>query len=354
MPDVTETTIDGLCECTEHIVAITAITEEFFDQLPDRHELKKIRALPAEYKDIPASAWLPKSNIVAVTSGTDVPSRLQAAHLTMDSVTLKWKPARVYGSNRLLGQIVRWVEVRHAVSKRDDEVTLASHMNLNPNDNHVTIHNLEPGLQYRFVVEAVVSVKTTVDEEKDTIDSEKKNRRTANVPSQPVIARTRAPCEPPKVLLSGFTPNTIQLYWDKPLLYTILGRDVEDKPKLLKRCLEGYKLEINGKLHMRLGPTAQTCTLTKCKPGKTYNIVVTALTCTEEVKKERKRKVTVDSFNPRLEQTTSSAHFFSKPMGRKIFEEKLFVLNLSSNFFQNTFPNLADNIVKCPKQNNDL
>ncbi|XP_064633270.1 uncharacterized protein LOC135491376 [Lineus longissimus] len=290
MPDVTETTVDGLCECTEHIVVITAITEEFFDQLPDGHTLRKIRALPAEFKDIPESMWLPKSTIIAVTSGTDVPSKLQAAHLTMDSVTLKWKPARVYGSNRLLGQVVRWNEVRHSVTKREDDVTLASHMNLNPNDNHVTIHNLEPGLQYKFVVEAVVSVKTTVDEEKDAINSEKKNRRMANVPSQPVIARTRAPCEPPKVLLSGYTPNTIQLYWEKPLLYTILGHDIEDRPKLLKRSLEGYKLEINGKLHMRLGPTAQTCTLTKCKPGKMYNIVVSALTCTEEVKKERKRK----------------------------------------------------------------
>ncbi len=43
---------------------------------------------------------------------------------------------------------------------------------------------------------------------------------------------------------------------------------------------------------MRLVPTAQSCTLVKCKPGKTYNVVLVALTCSDDVKKERKRKVT--------------------------------------------------------------
>ena len=31
--------------------------------------------------------------------------------------------------------------------------------------------------------------------------------------------------------------------------------------------------------------------MVKCKPGKEYSIVLVALTCTEEVKRERRRKV---------------------------------------------------------------
>ena len=52
-----------------------------------------------------------------------------------------------------------------------------------------------------------------------------------------------------------------------------------------------YRIEINGKPHMRLASNAQSCTLIKCKPGKTYKIVLVALTCTEEVKKERRKRV---------------------------------------------------------------
>ena len=41
---------------------------------------------------------------------------------------------------------------------------------------------------------------------------------------------------------------------------------------------------------MRLASNAQSCTLVKCKGGKRYKIVLVALTCTEEVKKERRRR----------------------------------------------------------------
>ena len=57
------------------------------------------------------------------------------------------------------------------------------------------------------------------------------------------------------------------------------------------RYLEGYKLEINGKTYCHLGPASQSCQLTKCKPGKKYHVVLVALTCTENGKKERKCKV---------------------------------------------------------------
>ena len=92
-------------------------------------------------------------------------------------------------------------------------------------------------------------------------------------------------------LFTGYTTTTIQLYWEKPLLYSVVGKDDQGNPKYLKLSLEGYRLEINGKPHMRLVSSAQSCTLVKCKPGKTYRVVLVALTCTDEVRKDRKKRV---------------------------------------------------------------
>lgn len=141
------------------------------------------------------------------------------------------------------------------------------------------------------MVEAVVSVKTTLDSNNRDLETEKNNRRTTHVLSKPLFVRTRAPCETPAPIIMGYTLNSILLTWEKPLLYSVVGKDDEGNPKYLKLALEGYRLEINGRPHMRLVSSAQTCTLVKCKAGKTYKIVLVALTCTEDVKKERKRKV---------------------------------------------------------------
>ena len=56
------------------------------------------------------------------------------------------------------------------------------------------LEDLHPGLLYKIVVEAVVSVKDAVTNTKDP-EVEKQNRRTTHVISKPVFVRTRAPCE---------------------------------------------------------------------------------------------------------------------------------------------------------------
>jgi len=91
------------------------------------------------------------------------------------------------------------------------------------------------------------------------------------------------------VFFVGYTPHTINLYWDKPVLCTVVARDPSGLPVYVKRYLEGYKLYINGKLHMRLDNSAQSVTLTKCKPGKSYEISLVALTSTEAARREKKR-----------------------------------------------------------------
>lgn len=45
---------------------------------------------------------------------------------------------------------------------------------------------------------------------------------------------------------TGYTTTTIQLYWEKPQLFSVIGKDDQGNPKFLKLALEGYRLEING------------------------------------------------------------------------------------------------------------
>jgi len=81
-----------------------------------------------------------------------------------------------------------------------------------------------------------------------------------------------------KMFSLGYTPYTANLFWDKPTLCSVVARDAEGSPVYVKRYLEGYRLYINAKLHMQLDNSAQSVTLTKCKPGKSYDVSLVALT----------------------------------------------------------------------------
>lgn len=291
IPDATTVVVEGLREKTDYMVRITAITDEYFDRLPDKHRLKALRVIPKD-TILPAddSPWLPNCSILTKTSGTEPPAALKVAKASTSSLKLVWTPPIVYGSNKIQGVIVRWADVKYNKRKEDDDFVVASHVNLLPTEDTLTIEDLTPGNQYKIIVEAVVSVKTSLEKGDDSSGVEK-YRRTAHIMSRPLYARTRAPTEPPVLLLTGYTQTTAQLYWEKPLLMSVVGKDSEGNPKYLRRYLEGYKLEINGKTYSYLGPASQSCQLTKCKPGKLYHVTLVALTCTESGKKERKRKV---------------------------------------------------------------
>ncbi|KAL5013163.1 hypothetical protein ScPMuIL_007433 [Solemya velum] len=288
IPDATTSIVEYLREKTDYLIRVTAITDEYFDRLPDKHKLKKLRSLPKDLAVSPEdSPWLPNASLLTKTAGTEPPANVKLMKSTMTTLTLTWAPPIVYGSNKLQSVIVRWADMKNV--QRDQELLVASHLNLLATEESVTLEDLVPGAQYRIIIEAVVSLKTSLEPEKQNSNSDK-FRRTAHVMSKPLVVRTRAPTDPPQLLITNYTQTTAQLYWEKPPLVSIVGKDGEGKPKYLRRYLEGYKLEINGKVYCSLSPAAQTCALTKCRAGKLYSVVIVALTCTEDGKKERKRK----------------------------------------------------------------
>lgn len=156
-----------------------------------------------------------------------------------------------------------------------------------------TVSGLEPGVTYKFIVEALVSVRTAAALESAS-DSTTTfgDTRTTTVLSKPVVARTRAPCEPPRPIITGYTPTTVRLHWQRPLLEAVTAAQGQDHhQRRVRLSLEGYRLDINGQPHMRLSPATHECTLVKCRPGKTYSITLIALTYTENAKKARSKKV---------------------------------------------------------------
>ncbi|XP_048739977.2 uncharacterized protein LOC125654190 isoform X5 [Ostrea edulis] len=288
-PDECKADIENLREKTDYVLRVTAVTDEYFDRLPEKHKLKKVRAIPRD-RMVAAddSIWLPNTYTMAKTAGTEPPANLKIIQSSTSGLSVSWVLPIVYGSNKLVGQVLRWSDVKNS-KKGDSEWYVASHINLDPGDNNVTIEDLTPGAQYKIVVEAVVSIKTSL-ESAENDKNIQRYRRTANVMSKPLFTRTRAPTEPPRVYITGYSQTTAQLYWEKPPLVSVIGKENDGRPKYLRRYLEGYKLEINDRLHSCLGPNAQSCQLTKCKPGKKYQVVLVALTCTDQGKKDRKKK----------------------------------------------------------------
>ena len=106
MPDSTSADITGLHEKTDYLVRVMAVTEEYFDRLPDRHKHKKLHAIPRDVLVAQEeSPWLPSTGIVAKTAGTEAPANVRLSRSTMTSLVLTWTAPLVYGSNKLLSQV---------------------------------------------------------------------------------------------------------------------------------------------------------------------------------------------------------------------------------------------------------
>ncbi|XP_070557721.1 uncharacterized protein [Ptychodera flava] len=294
VPDITTLTIQDLSESTEYIIHVMAITDEYFDQLPTKSKhKKKSRVLPKDWEKIPKdSLWLPYTSMHATTSGTRPPTDLRCVKSTTDTIVIKWTPPQVIGTNKLQSCIVRWSQIRQ--NKNDAPIEGSEKVDVH--DSTAEITDLTPGRSYRIFIETHILVKTGIDEQLNEDDS--KMYRNAQVTSDVIILRTKAPVKPVEVLLTGYSSNHITLYWETPVLFTLLkNKDMHGCGSCIKRSLVGYRLEVNGRTHSRLGPSAQSCTLTKCKAEKKYSIVLVALTTTNDkaTKKKRKRSDSITS-----------------------------------------------------------
>jgi len=281
-PDTTSCIIDNLSEKTNYRISVTAITEEYFSN----HKIKEIKQLPKLILE--SAPWLPSAFVEGMTSGTDPATNIEWKLKHDKSVGVSWKPGKVYGTNKFIHQILCYQELNN------NNNPMASQIPLPINARTYKLINMRIGSKYRIWIETVVLIKLNIESEThgvsfdlrdDRVNSvdhykELKDSRCTNIASQSVIMRVPAPCEPVSLNLTGYTSETIDIYWARPCLYS-QHRDPEypEQKIHLYRHLIGYRLEVNGIRQRSIDSTEITCTLTKCKPLNTYNIVIVALTC---------------------------------------------------------------------------
>jgi hypothetical protein len=269
-PDLTECIIENLTEKTKYRVIVTAITEEYFAQ----HKIKQVKPLLNEkLEQIP---WLPSSYIDLITSGTEPASNLQIKITHDGKPNIVWKSAKTYGTNILVNQILCYNDL---ASKEG----IANQIVLPQGATSCQINAMRIGSKYKVWIEAVVSIKLTLDAEYERNGShynELRDRRTTHILSEPLVVRIPAPCEVPLLFLTGYSTTTIDLYWPKPSMYSqhVHPEDANDN-YILYRHLLGYKIEVNGVTQKELSSKDNMCTLTNCKPLNAYNIILIARTC---------------------------------------------------------------------------
>ncbi len=259
------------------------ITEEYLVY----HKIKEISQIPNSPLDS-SRPWLPSAQIDVMTAGTEPATQLTWIAKHDNSIQVSWKLPRTYGTNHLVNQVLCY-------QKKDDQGSMASQIPIQANAIGYKLTDLLVGSKYRIWIEAVVCMRLNIeslelDDDKFNDESdlgrrinhykELKDNRCINVASEHLLMRVPAPCEPPIVSLTGYTSETIDIYWPKPSMCSQHKNPENPDQKIhLYRRLIGYQLLVNEIQQRSLQWNETSCTLIKCKPLHTYNIVIRALTC---------------------------------------------------------------------------
>lgn len=224
-----------------------------------------------------------------MTSGTEPAANLNWSRKHDNSIGLSWRLPKTYGTNHIVNQVVCY--------QKKEEGSMATQIPIPSDSIGYKLTDLVVGAKYRIWIEAVVCVKLHIDattnkyctelndnnaalSNRINYYKELKDNRCINVSSEQLVMRVPAPCEPTSISLTGYTNETIDIQWPKPYLYSQHNNpDNPDQRIHIYRHLIGYKLLVNNIQLRSLQAHETVCTLIKCKPLNTYNIVLSALTC---------------------------------------------------------------------------
>ena len=145
-PAIKTCILDNLEDKTEYRLTVTAITENFLNKHP---KIRETKLLP---KDL--TATLPKATIEASTSGCDAAYNLSYKMKTEDTLIIKWRRPKTYGSTRLIYQILCY--------HNTNEVSTIQ-VPLPMKTKTFELQNLNTNNQYKIWVEAVCVVKLNID-----------------------------------------------------------------------------------------------------------------------------------------------------------------------------------------------
>jgi hypothetical protein len=180
-------------------------------------------------EDVSLDAW---------TSGVDRPRDLCVTKRTPFSLHVAWQPAFTYGDLYILYYLVHYTEKKvrasHGVipALKDGNSIRVPHSSVMGPQTEIT--NLEPGVEYSIVVEAVVGLR-----DKEVLEGEEEDKRANDGDevassvdssesdlvslvchdclSKSLTASTTAPPGIPVVFVTGLSATQIHLAWNKPV-----------------------------------------------------------------------------------------------------------------------------------------
>lgn len=253
-PNETDFEISELTERTDYIVTVYGITEEYLTE----QRCREYHHLPKKLK---SSVWLPNKAVEFQTSGYESVEQLNIRSATTESMQVEWALPKVYGSTRLVRQILQW-KLEHGPENQRE---------LNPNLTSAVISGPLPSGLYKVSLESIFSVQVNLE---DTNDQSNRKEEPATI-TESVTIRFQAPglSERPELYLTGYTTKTIDLTWNKPNLFSIVDHPEKTNEQLkLHRRLVDYRVDINGKKYNTVDEDQNRCTLTECNAGEKYDV----------------------------------------------------------------------------------
>lgn len=184
------------------------------------------------------SAQRLSSHFQTCTNGVDPPGKPWLVAQTQTSLTIEWEPSLSYGLSYVQHYCVHYAEIKQLRRRSRAKTTLAkdvgNFVQISAECYFAKLRELEPGVTYKIVVEAVLGVKdyNYDDEEFESDDNDDGGSSVlSSMPSirardeeqercfgDPLWATTAATPEPPVLMISEISNSQVHLCWDQPAL----------------------------------------------------------------------------------------------------------------------------------------
>ncbi|XP_054751259.2 uncharacterized protein LOC129257055 [Lytechinus pictus] len=303
LPDATGAKVTDLEQGKDYVLHLLTITDDFFDQLPSSHSLRKERDLPRIWADVEKeveSPWLPYVAIGARTHGNTPPTGLVCTDTGNDWIGVGWRPPS-WGGFFVESSTVEWEDISGDGNVPED--LQEGSVEVGPKKTHTKLHNLAPGRTYEIQVKAYMKHDPSTNSKPKQSSAKKNARMNMILESDPISVRLPCHVSPPNLRIAGFSSYHLDLRWNKPQLLVQPGSlDPDNQPLLrpVKLTLLGYRLVVEGSAPIFLSSDTTRYTLTQIKGGRTLKVHLVAVTTPKKVtmqglkRKEQNKDVTIE------------------------------------------------------------
>ncbi|XP_030855934.1 uncharacterized protein LOC577931 [Strongylocentrotus purpuratus] len=308
LPDATGAKVKDLEQGKDYVIHLLTITDDFFDQLPPSHSLRKARDLPKTWADVEKeveSPWLPYVAIGARTHGNTPPMGLKCTDIGNDWIGVDWRPPS-WGGFYVESSTVEWEDISGDGSIQED--LQEGSVEVGPKRSHTKLHDLTPGRTYEIQVKAYIKPHPST-KSKSKQSGSKQSRMNMILESDPISVRLPCHVTPPDLRIAGFSSYHLDLRWNKPHLLLQPGStdpDQQSPTRPVKVTLLGHRLVVEGSAPIFLSSDTTRYTLTQIKGGRTLKVHLVTVTTPKKVTMQGLRRKERDKGDVSVEKRIAS------------------------------------------------